>query len=606
MSTKLPNQVKQLKQLDAKIKKEVNGAPQAKRSTRKRTPRAKTYSINSIRTVSTDGMPEQGLKYKVPRAPRTRNIFLEQLLDPASHADFRLPDKFGRPSATVSPRIFTTPFYFPTGSIVEKPGRYYYTARPSLVHPLWTYGVAPYSAPCLLMMCGQSERFGITGKAAGDVTHAEQDGIPFLAAGTTYNLKLAKLTRLSDQIEDPFFDIDSAGNKMYGHTFAMGATTCQLNVSGTINGDVGLNDILRFEFINKAGTVVTHNFTLAAGQTEIGTNTANMQNLGVNDNATNGLGFAMPMPGMGVRVTFLPVGTSQGILLNDLTVKVQPAVTPANELGLIPLDWDSQQTYLENVMQFHANGGFLWSKYEGNSLENGGAHACILYQGGDHPNTTGLWNYERIAKRQEAFEGAMKKGSYQIWLPSSEKDWIYRNTVNTEEWEHPFWIASGIVGDLGQTTPLRVELYVNFELLANDTGVWTKKSVKPNPGMIYSALSILAGCPTSMENDTHIQELWGWVKRATKGTFNWIHDNSHWLVPAVASAAALLQQPTPKSTPPPLERGSYRGFDPIEWYKRTHIFKDVPKYQPKVPENLFEVDENDDWLYMDGSPGNAP
>lgn len=529
---KLVRQVKNLKQLETKVAREVGARANSK-------PPRKFREIHVKSLASKGGSEWQGSAPRVKVPTGKRNTYMEQLINPPAFADFRLPDQFSRPSATSSPKLFKTPFYFPANSVVEKPGRYYYAARPSMVHPLWSYGVVPYAAPTLLCMSGQSKRFGVFGKGIGDITHAEQDGEPWLSSGVEYNLKLAKYCKNRDHIEDPFKDIGADGSNFFGHTFSMGTAACNMNMSATFAGDVGLNDTLTFRYKKNDGTTVTQVFTLAAAAERVGGNSGSILGLGVTD-ATNGLGTCTPMPGVAVTVQFDALGTSSGIMLQTVCAKVNATTPAVNDLGMYPIDWEAQDTYVKNVQMFRPCGGMLWSKYEGNTLENGGCHSCMLYGGGDHPNSTGLWNFEKLAVEPEAYEGAMKNGSYQWWKPYSEIDQVYRPIINMEEWTHPYWIVSGIVGDVGQTTPLRVEMYVNFEMLTTAVGLWTKRSVKPNTNMMIAAQRLLTGCPTSMENDTHLETLWNWIKGATKNTMNFMYDNSAWIIPTLGAAATLL------------------------------------------------------------------
>lgn len=514
----------------------VNVPHKPKPASRKRTgaaakPRAKGATHHTKPRLPYIPAPPQG---------RMRNRLLETYLDPERYPGVRYPDNYSRATATSQMIDTFNPFVFPTGSVVEAPGTYYAIARASLVHPLWSYGASPSPFP-FLALSEQSSRFGVRPLDAGKLCPSIQDDQAVLQENIVYNLALPKITSGSDWIEDPYLNEDVNGSNFYGHTMAFGTGTANLKSTFNISAPVAINDKLVVTYTNGILFITQDIVASAVGQTVFAGGNVDVTSLCVSD-LTNQLGHcsgrAKPI---GVRIKWVPVVITNipSAVLVSAYVSVQGSAPPINQIGLFPIDFKDQGVFVAGLTSYRPISASLWTSYVGSALENGGEHACLMYRGGGHPNQIKLHNYKLISETRESYSDKARLGSYQFWLPASTRDTEMRLPVNSGEWEHPIMVLAGYLSNLTQVNPLRLRLVINFEFTSAST-VWSYESVRPNPAMIQAASTILGGIPTSMSNDSHLENIYNWLKGAAKSTFNWIGDNKGWLIPALAAGAAAL------------------------------------------------------------------
>lgn len=496
--------------------------------------------IKFQKNIRRDLVAYNGSGASLQRAQKKPNPYMAQLLNPAAYRDYRLPDNFSRESATISPHLFFKPYYFPANSVVEPPGSYLCVFRPTLVHPFWSYGRIPFVTAPLLVLSNQTPRFGLSSVMAGGVTQAEQDEQMWLPDSVQLNMKLAKFSPNTDYVQDSFGTKDDEGNQFYGHTMAFGTgTTKTLRVSLQVNGNFSTGDKIHISVSNKGGAQVDTEQALTAGTFQYIFSTGNLDALLVNDPV---FGLCTPRPGLCIRIKFTHEGSSTwpGIFLDNIQMFPQYGATPPTfDLAMIPDDYINQAEFITNTTHYRPVGASMWLKYEGSTFANGGSHTCVFYPGGGHPCTVGLYNFENISAVEDSWEDKLREGSYQWYKPSGPQDNAFRKVINSEEWTHPYFVAAGIVGDLTQTMPLRAEVHCNYELITTSQ-LWPIKSVRPNEPMIAAALRFLANAPTSMSNDSHFTTIYNWMKQATKDTMSFVHDNAHWIIPAIGAAATLL------------------------------------------------------------------
>lgn len=487
-------------------------------------------------------------KRSTPRKPyipavrtRMRNRLLETYLDPERYPGVRYPDNYSRATATAQLIDVFNPFVFPTGSVVEPAGSYYNIVRASIVHPLWAYGCYPCALP-FLALSEQTDRFGVRPLTAGGLCPSIQDNQGILQAGVKYNLAMPKCHAVNDWIEDPYLLEDINGNAYYGHTLAFGTTIANVKPTFTISAPVALGDKLTIEFTNGSIFISEDIVAAAVGQSVfIGTN-RDLTTLCVLDNVNSlGLCCGRTAP-IGIRVKWVPVAVTNipsAVMVSAYLSCQGGATPPTNQIGLFPSDFKNQKDFLENMTTYRPVSSSLWTSFVGATLADGGQHACITYRGGGHPNQIKLYNLKLISETRESFADKVRLGSYQFWIPANTRDTEMRLPVNSDEWEHPIMVMAGLMGNTTVTNPLNLRVVANFEFTSSSS-IWAYSTVRPNPQMISAAASLLGGIPTSMSNDSHLENIYNWLKGAAKSTFEWYGENKHWIVPALAAGVALL------------------------------------------------------------------
>jgi len=259
------------------------------------------------------------------------------------------------------------------------------------------------------------------------------------------------------------------------------------------------------------------------------------------DAANPGLGLCVGRPGLAFRIEFVPLTAIAGntICLATIVGNQTATAVSTNVLNMYPIDWPDMLQFLQKITRYRPVASSAWVAYEGSELNDGGEHSCIMYRGGEHPNTVGIYNYGTIAETPENYEGKLKDGSYQYWLPVSTNDTDMRRPVNSEEWTHPYMSIAGLVATPTQLNAIRMRGFMIMEFVSASQ-LWAASKNRPNPAMIEAAVAVLHNAPTSMPNDTHLRTIYNWIKNAAKDTIGWGKDNASWIIPAIGAGAALL------------------------------------------------------------------
>jgi len=435
-------------------------------------------------------------------------------------------------------------FFFPTGSVVEPPGAYYLVWRPSLVHPLWIYQVyanGSYSPNFCLEE--QNSRFGIWPLVSGTLCPQIQEKQMILQNAIVYNLRMGKNYSTTDYVEDPYLGLDSQGNNFYGHTFS-GGTAATIYWNAQITGQISNTDTLVVTATNGTATI-TSSVTLTAGQTVVGGTlviTSLMQVDAVNF-GTGGLAVGRPGIGFRIKYTSGTAGTFV-VVLNSITFNSYFTGGNGNEIGLVPYDFPDMQQLVQKLTVYRPVSSSAWAAFEGSTLNDGGQHTCLMYSGGEHPNVCQIYNYSQISQVDGSYEDKINKGSYQFWTPVSTRDTQMREPVNSSEWTHPYMVIAGSV----QTTtnnvnPLRLRGVSNMEF-CSPSQLWSYGTNVPNKRAIDEATLVLRDVPTSMSNDSHLENIWNWLKGSAKKVKSFWDDNQGWIGPlaygAKAAAGALM------------------------------------------------------------------
>lgn len=465
------------------------------------------------------------------------NIYLASLVDPEHYPGVRYPDSYSRRTAMVQLHIQQEVFYFPAGSVVENPGEFYWVWRPSLVHPLWIYGVYPHTFLPQWTLNTTGERFGLRALADGQISPAQQSDQMFMANNRYYNVETALTYKDVDYVIDPFESEDNAGNLYYGHAFSLGSGTLSLKIYLSVSGPIAVNDTIEFIAVGANGSVTTTMTATAVNQV-VFTGTLDPTPLLVTDN-TNGLGYCIGRPGIGFRLR-CTTASAAGLSLNCFFLSCTSTTAPTNALGLYPVDFVDQKTFVQKVHNYRPVSSSAWMSYQGSTLNDGGQAAALMFGGGEHPNSSRLYNYSQIAAAPTSYEDKVKKGTYQYWVPFSAHDTNMRSVINSEEWTHPYMVCAGNMGTPTQPNAIRLRCIMNMEFIS-PSQIWDYRSTKPSPAHIAEAVRILANAPTSLSNDSHWSEITKWIKQAARDTVAWVDNNKSWLVPlGTAVGTALL------------------------------------------------------------------
>lgn len=545
---------------------EVVAKPQRQR--KKRTPRRKRAPVVLKEEVFLEKGPVNGPRQQTPLRkqgvpvsalsgggtrdfdpidrvqPRGKvNPYLLTLIDPERFHGVRYPDSYKRATAILKLIQNLEVPYIPSGMApgVEEPGKYFAIFRASLLHPVWFYGVYDNGENPLWNLSTQNERFGLRSLLPGVATVAQQDGMMWLPKNVTLNMVAAMIFQTLDYVIDPFKRKLPDGSLLYGYTFAGGSPGAGMTVNFQIrtNGKVSNGDIIRITMTNGTTSVVTDLTATAADQNEW-SGTSTTVDVLLTATTLASLGHACGRPAsVGFRIGYISAaGVNKGIEILSVAMKLNFAggTPPTAQLGLYPQEWEDVQDLLGELTRYRPVSASAWCAYEGSTLNNGGAHAALMYQGGEHPAQAGLYEYELIARIPESYEQRMSMGSYQYIVPASTADTEMRQVVNQEEWNHPYCVFAGRVGDITQTRPLRLRVVMNPEFVS-DSQLFNYQSVPPLRWQIDQAQRILFNAPTSMSNDGHWEQIWKWMKQAGRDVASFAKDNAHWIAPIAKGLA---------------------------------------------------------------------
>lgn len=434
--------------------------------------------------------------------------------------------------------VDTLLYYFPDTTAVEPPGAYLCYWRPSLVHPLWIYKIFNEAFFPNWTLSTQTARFGLRPLNDTALNPMTQDGQFYLQDGVLYNLRLPLVYADKDYVNDPFTLISSNdGNTYYGYALGFGTGTAIINAQITLAGPLVLNDSITLQVLNATGNVAStklftaNTFNYDFGNIDVSSLTITDPFLGKCAGRASPIGF---------RLIYDSVAGNSNISLVNLIIRASGSTPVGKQIGFVPTDFPDQAQFLGKITSYRPVSSSVWCKYEGSDLQNGGAHTCVMYGGGEHPADAGLFDFKSISETPGSYEDKVKMGSYQYWVPYSTADSDMRAPVNANEWTHPYMAITGLMSTPSQVNALRLRCYMNMEFVSR-AQFWQYSAVRPNPALIQQAVAFLAGAPTSMSNDSHLERIYNWMKQAGRDVAEWAVANKDWLIPAgTAIGTALL------------------------------------------------------------------
>jgi hypothetical protein len=476
-------------------------------------------------------------------APGKLNTYFAQLVDPEKFPGHKYPDDYARDTACLQLVKQEEQYYFPANSVVEDPGAYYGIWRPSLVHPLWIYG--PFDEQfnpnwCLVQ---QDSRFGVRSLNGSSASVTEQDNQPWLPNGQFMNIQCPLVYRDKDFVQDPYEIQRDDGSTMYGHTFQAGTGTPAIRFNIQVLGNMSVNDTIDITVVNHS-TGINVNAVAAANQLSFELTTGSLATLFKTE-----LGTGSPLNGklcvgredaLGfiIKYTSAAVNNS-GIVLLAFQAQLEPSAgLGTSQLGLHPVDFPDQKELVDKVTLYRPTGSSMWVAYQGSTLDDGGQHAVTFYSGGRHPNSSNLYTYDLIAQYPKCYENKMKVGSYSYWKPLSTKDTQMREVLNPDEWTHGWIVWAGFVGSVTQAKPLRLRGFTNFEIVSS-ANIWTYTTGRSAEWMIREVALKLRHAPTSMENDTHWQTIYNWIKDRGTDLAKFWNNNKEIIIPVAKAGIAV-------------------------------------------------------------------
>jgi len=239
------------------------------------------------------------------------------------------------------------------------------------------------------------------------------------------------------------------------------------------------------------------------------------------------------LPGLGLRISST---LSSPVIILAVQGLVAPDTDASNRFRSIA--FPGEGTYSETVDQYRVVSMSAWLEYQGATLTDGGQASGIMYRGGAAPFPVGLWDYAKVAETPGGYQGAVRDGTYSFWMPSNERDMLFRDLGSSERWALPYIVFSGLMASPDIPNVLRLRVPTNFELVSTSQ-IYSYKHAVISPEMITHAVLVVSTMDTTMENPGHwdkIKEILGeGVQTALNaGAFlarNW---------EAIAGAAAAL------------------------------------------------------------------
>jgi hypothetical protein len=459
-----------------------------------------------------------------------RNEYLQTLLDPEKFNGVRYPDKYDKKTAMVSTIINVDQPFISAGSASgENPGDFLTIVSPTLVHPALAYvdEVSSGSIGYSMITVEQSQLTGIyplspvpSVSASTGIMH-----VPGSPVGSPQYQNIRGMCSWSDQLFGlpTFSALDPTGNVFYGFpTYVPGA-------AGSIS--------ITFASAPPAGTSVSIQWVR---EDAVGTAATILTTPGIQ--AYNGVALSLPpgfskLPGLGLRIA-----ASVDVAISWIVFRTGVTASGQAFARFQPLDWPDVDTFLETVDRYRTVSMSVWEEYQGSDLNNGGMIASLSFGGGVSPFDNGLFSYSGVAETPGSYSGALKTGTYGIWVPVNDYDMLFRRLDDRSRWQLPYLVIAGNTATPTQLKSIRLRIVANHELIS--TSQFYNYDFSPNNVLLIEhAARSLRNFQLTMENPSHVQAIRDLLKKATdvgSKVASWISENKQWLMPAASAALALL------------------------------------------------------------------
>lgn len=459
-----------------------------------------------------------------------RNEYLQTLLDPEKYSGVRYPDKYDKKTAMVSTIINVDQPFISAGSVSgETPGNFLTIISPTLVHPVLTY-VDELSSGSIGYVMATVEQNELTGlyplspvpniSSSTRIMH-----VPASPIGSPAYQNIRGMCSWTDQSFGlpTFSSLDPIGNIFYGFP-----TYCPLG-AGSIS--------ITFAAAPPVGSTINIQWATEAA---VGTAATFLTLAGVQ--AYNNMALALPpgfskLPGLGLRIA-----SSVDVTVSWIVFRTGTTAAGQGIARFQPLDWPDVDTFIETVDRYRTVSMSVWEEYQGSDLNNGGMIGSLSFGGGVSPFDNGLFNYLGVTETPGSYSGALKTGTYGIWVPVNDRDMLFRRLDDPSRWQLPYVVVAGSTATPTQTKSIRLRVVANQELIS--TSQFYNYDFSPNNVLLIEhAARSLRNFQLTMENPLHVQAIRDLLKKATdvgSKVASWISENKQWLMPAATAALSLL------------------------------------------------------------------
>jgi len=555
--------VKTVKQSAPRKRRSAPSQSQAQAQSQASAPaKSKVRARRSIATTRT------GKTVSLPGA--RPNKYLQTLLDPEKYPGVRYPEHFARKTAMVQ-TIFNESIPFIPSGTLDPPGTFAVVSSPNLQNPVQFYQNDTTSATnhvnVQILCSAQDNEHGFEG--VSEDTLAEQLGELSLTTGPD-NVTPGQAVNVIGQAI--WSDLEDASELVYGEGPA--GSFYGLPVAFQVSGTDNLVDLSVSTSLDSTSAQIVHvqaQLVSAAGQSawvnliadsvtgsagyptptfDAGTYTGRLDITNVCTTVGSVRGAGLPGIGLRLRAVSDGVGTynytfhvqSVNLVLVNQSLVANTALLAQPQNRFVSYDFPNNTTYEDTVDSFRTVSMSTWVEYQGSDLLNGGQLASIMYRGGRSPQQNGLVLYEKLAVTPGSYQGALKFGSYNIWVPCNESDMLFRSQFDTQRWRLPYIVHAGLLADITQPNSLRLRLVANQEIISTSQ-FYQFAAADYDPKDVAIAIYALHDFPTSMENPLHFEAIRDLLRKAlgiAKRAGEWAYDNRGWIVPAGQAFASLL------------------------------------------------------------------
>lgn len=493
------------------------------------------------------------LKALKAKASRFNLEYLNTLIDPEQCHGVRYPDSLPKATAMVKALIQGDAYVFETDTY-EVEGFYLNVLSPVMHNPLLQFQLDSVQSTTSLYggVSAPDDHVGLFPLVEDAPTPATSADQMWIAPQQTMNLRTEFHWNDQDFSYPPFRGVDSNQQVFYGVPFKMRnsatapASNGQVRVRITFPGPLPAVSQGNVTAVSSLGTFTLTPTVPTAGDTSqvfVGS-AADLAALGkpVDYGSDPVGGRYFSLPGMGFRYTNTTAG-SQFISAYTITIDTSASlVETVSQPRLVGIPLPDETVFGKTIDNYRVVSTSNWLQYQGSTLNNGGQAASVLYRGGQSAMETGLYTYQQVAECPDSYSGALRDGTYTIWVPNSDRDMLMRGLNSRERWEYPFIVNVGQVSTPDQRHVLRYRIPINYEIVSRSQ-IYDYRKPIPDPQAIALAARMLRVWPTSIANEWHL----GWIKdilkkaaNAGKKTVNWAVDNKDWLIPAGMALGGLI------------------------------------------------------------------
>jgi len=430
--------------------------------------------------------------------------YLKTLVDPERNKNVRYPDELPKMTGVFQGLLNKQLTPFVAADNLEPAGTFLNVVSPTLVNPLLEFKrVIMDDNNANIIVSEQTDDCGLFPLEEDNPTHAIASRTMSITAGETHNIRGFTQWAGDDFAVPPFEGKRDDNTTFYGTPVVVsntGGGSVNITVQCNKNADATVTAPFQIRCVTTTSATAWIDVPFAVGASKATISVAGS----VLDPLLPNTRYAK-MPGLGWQIRLNPTTATTNIdwrcvLINS--IEIQYNTQQNTQARLVPSPLEDTDTYCETIDQYRVVSMSAWLQYQGSDLKNGGQLSTIMYRGGQSAFENGLWNYNKVAVTPGGYQGALKNGSYSIWLPSNENDMLMRSLNSSTRWTHPYIVNVGYVSEPDQLDSLRLRVPFNFEFVST-AQFYAYAYPNPDPLAIALATRALRDYPTSMENTFH-------------------------------------------------------------------------------------------------------